>query len=284
MKNTLLSLFTCATAGMIAYSGQVASHANFVPPGVDGARVYPEGTRQFLRLNLAHDCGHGAVHDPTLATVVILPNGIETHTTIDGAKEDLTDYLETSNQTAPAIFGIKPSADSDWNGIVISHNETLPYYNHGVNTQDVAYIQWIGGYVPNEAVENLEFVATFPAFTTQLQNTEPNCVTTLRVYMPAIQYCTNGAINGWLLDPPVGKLADALASNQKGLVSNSGTYAPFVDVQRDLAKKPLDGSCGAGKTLVVYPSDEALSKAQIVWNAGIARQMLRRTPKDISVR
>lgn len=279
MQRVPTRLFTAAVMGAALFSGNAWSHANIVPPGVDGNREYPEGNRQFLRFNLAHDCGHGDVHDPTLATVVILPNGTDAVATIDGVPVDPVDYLFTSNPyapgappySAPAVFGIKPSVDADWSDIVIARNETLPYYNHGVNTEDVGYIQWHGGYVPNEMMENLEFVATFPKFTAVLGDGSPNCATRMRVYLPSAQYCTDGAINGWFLGDPVGPLADAMAADTHGLVSNAGTYAPYVDVVRT---SPVDASCTSEEMLVVYPSEAAVIAGQLQWDAKRAHKML----------
>ena len=266
---------------MTLYSSQVLSHANFVPPGVDGKRQYPEGQRQFLRLNLAHDCGHGEVRNATIATVLVFPNGLDAVATVNGEMVNLVDYLYTSNPyapgsspySAPAVFGIKPSIDADWSETIITKNETLPYYNHGLNTEDVSDIHWIGSYVPNEMVENLEFVANFPKFTRTQSDGAPNCVSSMRVYMPAIQYCTDGAINGWLLGDAVGLLAEAIDADTQGLVSNSETYAPYVEVLRN---DPIDTSCANEEKLILYPSEAAVIEAQLEWNAKRAKKILKK--------
>ena len=63
-----------ATSALIA-SSTVSAHSNFVENPVDGSREWLEGTRQFLKLNLAHTCGHGGISEDIKDVKIVFPNG-----------------------------------------------------------------------------------------------------------------------------------------------------------------------------------------------------------------
>lgn len=265
---------TSAAVSALLMSGWVSAHSNFVENPVDGSREWMEGSRQFLKLNLAHTCGHGGVSQDIRNIKIVFPNGKDQVVTewLDASGtqqtpvgDGLKNIAWTFNSFAPAdqsawqqgngVMSIKPSVDNQWKGIEPIRDEVPPYYNHGVNTWDVVAIAYTGltgsqakgkWGLTNEYYKNIEFVATLPNFK------KDSCYSKLVVDIPAADYGAAGCAYVWTKDPTAGIPNELIAS---------AGYVPTITVKRDLAKNPLPGNCGGvGKTAEVRPSDAAMDR------------------------
>lgn len=263
-----------AAISAILMSGVVSAHSNFVENPVDGSRNWPEGTRQFLKLNLAHTCGHGGVSEDIRDVKIVFPNGTDQVVTewLDarGTQQapvgsGLSGIVWTNNTYAPAdqtawmsgngVMSIKPLVDNQWKTIEPTKEQVPSYYNHGENTWDVAAITYTGltgsqakgkWGLTNEFYKNIEFVATLPNFK------KDSCYSKLVVDIPAADYCAAGSVYVWTKNPTTGIPNELIAS---------AGYVPQITVVRNLTKNPLPASCnGVGKTAEVRPSDAVLDR------------------------
>lgn len=268
----------------------VFAHANYVENPVDGSRTYKENARHFLKLNLAHTCGHGGVNYDIIHSGVIFPNAADAVITqysamtatgepdkasIKTTLSDLVQVLQTYDANknpagANALMSIKPILNSNWEKILMNKDTVPAFYNHGVNTRDVRSIQWLNSKNPagvgygmsNDYAENLEFVTTLG----KLQN----CVAKVRVYTPSIDLCTDGNAYLWGMNyTPV--VSEALVTASGGKIGVSTNYAPYIDIVRNTTTNPLESSCGAGQMVTIYPSatdiDNYLGKYIPIWNS-----------------
>jgi hypothetical protein len=264
------------------------AHANFVENPADGSRNYKENARHFLRLNLAHTCGHGGTNYDIIHSGVLFPNGEDVVITsyagitqtgnpdTTSAKKslpNLNEVLQTydANQKpvgANALMSIKPTLSSNWGKILLNKGAVPAFYNHGVNTTDVRSIYWMNAKSPygegaigmsNDYAANLEFVTTLG----KLQN----CVAKVRVYTPAIDYCADGNAYLWGMNyTPM--ISETLVTASGGKLGVSVNYAPYIDIVRG-ANNPLDSKCATGEIVTVYPSaneiDNYLGKFAPAW-------------------
>lgn len=237
----VISLF-----GAVVASGDLMAHANFIPKDnldVYTGRSYQEGTAAYVQLNLAHGCGDYATRD----VVATMP------TSVDLSGIAYTTDQEGNRYGGNALMGIKPSVDGDWRKIDVSTGEVSSYYNHGVKHEDVWYISWRRGKVPNSMYENLEFKADLPKL--------EGCVAKLRVYIPIVQYCEKGYVEAWVREPTP-SLPEAVISPG---------YAPYIEVLRDLEANPLAADCNGGVDAEAYPSTDDIE-------AGLLQRRVR-TPE-----
>lgn len=266
-------VWALANYALIA-STTVYAHSNFVENPVDGSREWLEGSRQFLKLNLAHTCGHGGVSEDIKDVKIVFPNGKDQVVTewVDarGTQQTplpagLNSFMWTFNAYAPTdetawmgangVMSIKPSVDWQFKSIEPTKEEVPVYYNHGDNPWDVVAISYkgLGGAIrdgqwglTNEYYKNIEFVATLPNFK------KDSCYSKLVVDIPAADYCAGGSGYVWW------KTATAGIPNNLIAAAN---YVPSITVKRNLTRNPLPASCnGAGKTAEVRPSDATLDR------------------------
>lgn len=262
------------TALSFALCGLAHAHSNFVENPVDNSREWLEGTRQFFKLNLAHTCGHGGVSEDIRDVKIVFPNGKDAivnewldprgtqqakiSSGLNGILWTYNKYAPTNQdawQAANGIMSIKPSVDVQFKNIEPTKEEVTPYYNHGVNTWDVASIHYTGLIgstnkgpwgLTNEYYKNIEFVATLGDFKKE------SCFTKVVVDVPAADYCANGAVAVWW------KTATAKVPNE---VIAAANYAPTITIKRNLTRNPLPESCGkVGKTAEVMPSNEVIDR------------------------
>ncbi len=275
MKNKLSLLIS---GGLFAFSGMVTAHSNFVENPVDGSRSFIEDRRYFLKLNLAHTCGHGDTNYDIIHAGIVFPNGpdsvITKYSAMTASGEpdttsemttlpSLDGVLATYNKYAPpgALYGangvmsIKPIPNANWESIVINKDSVPAYYNHGVNENDVRSIYWVnhkspqtsqyGGGFSNDYAQNVEFVTTLG----QLQG----CTAKVRVYTASMDACANGNAYAWTSNyTPM--MSEELVNNSNGHFGVSINYAAYFDIVRDTNKNPMDESCGAGEMVTVEPS------------------------------
>ena len=274
-----------ATSALIVTSS-VSAHSNFVENPVDGSREWFEGTRQFLKLNLAHTCGHGGISEDIKDVKIVFPNGKDQVVTewqdARGTQQTplaagLSSFLWTYNKYAPTdqsawsgangIMSIKPSVDWQFKSIEPTKEQVPAYYNHGTNDWDVVAISYkgLGGAIrngqwglTNEYYKNIEFVATLPDFK------KDTCFSKLVVDIPAADYCASGHGYVWW------KTATSAVPNDLIAAAN---YVPQITVKRNLTRNPLPASCnGVGKTAEVRPSDATLDRYFADLNSWVSKK------------
>lgn len=276
-RNTVVFAITATST---LFSANVLSHANIAQKdayNTDDGRSYLEGTSAEIKLNLSHSCSADL---PTVVTTMAVPNspsieiydlGYDKKTkTVTGnpnISKKSTKYNSTAdffyttdgkgtNYAGNALMGIKPSVDNNWQEILPKKGDVPNFYNHGPNTRDVLGIHWQGGNIPNDFYYDLKFRGSFPQFKPD------SCVSKVRVYLPAIQYCGTDMNNltkqdNWLPKP----------SPLAGITQVTTGYAPYFDIDRNLKKNPLPENCGSdleheqehGDIVGLYPSDQDIS-------------------------
>ncbi|NOU23420.1 MAG: hypothetical protein HOO93_16855 [Methyloglobulus sp.] len=286
------SLIALAVAASAFASGNAMAHANMAAKDwyiTKDGRSYIEGSSAKLSLNVSHSCPvpSGVTPAPlgwgTVITAVLFPNGensevydldLDSKTlavlTKNASALPLTDVLYTTdgkggNFAGNALMGTKPERDNDWLEIIPKKGTVPTYYNYGPNSQDVRAIHWHGGKVPNELFEDLQFRTSFPKFKPE------SCVTKIRVFLPAVQYCSDNLnftampdvkiVNedAWLWAPIPGVFDKVAAPG----------YAPYIDIDRDVRANPLPKSCRhdqkhkryaklrvTDKVIGIYPSQD----------------------------
>lgn len=240
------------TIGGIFYifTANIASaHANFVPKdNIDSysGREYQEGSSAYLSLSIAHGCNSmdGSKSYKTKHVVAIFPNDVN----MQGIA--YTKDRSGNHYGANGIMSIRPQTDSNWRFISNPKATVNEYYSHGVKTEDVSAIQWIGGDIPSDFFAGLTLRAQFPYL--------EECVSKLRVYIPTIQYCAAGHIKGWLRSPT--------HSMPEHLISPG--YAPYIDVIR-AENNPIDPTCTKAIEEEAYPSDERIEKSLLRWRQAL---------------
>ncbi len=230
----------------IALAGNATAHIGIARENVfalgDAPREYLEGSSASLAIQLPHDCrNENERHFPTTDVVVIFPNG-----------ENLSgDFITTDRDGgihgANAMMGVKARVSANWRRVNVKKAEIEPYYNHGLKTEDVRAVKWLKGHVDNDHYDNLEIKTSFPKINPD------SCVGSLKIEVPAIQYCRRGYAIAWigtaaselfpLLDPP----------NPK--VRLTEDFTASFRVVRDLENNPLPEDCGEPTEEVVRPSD-----------------------------
>jgi len=260
------SLISLAIVATVAVSGDVLAHANFAAKDwyiTKDGRSYIEGSSTKLSLNLAHSCPVPTGVTPaalgwgTVITTVVFPNGqnpevydlsLDPKTLAALSKKpssmNLANIFYTTDGkggmfAGNALMSTKPERDGDWLQILPKKGSVPAFYNHGTNTQDVRSIHWHGGKVPNELYEDLQFRTSFPKFKPE------SCVTKVRVYLPAVQYCSDNLnftampdVNITNDDPwlwaPIPGVFDTVAAPG---------YAPYIDIDRNFEDNPLSKTC-----------------------------------------
>jgi len=286
---------------LLAATGDTIAHSNFVENPVDGSRNFVEQRRYFLKLNLAHTCGHGGVNYDIIHAGILFPNGLDTLITHyekmtaaggpdENAKKtilpDLSNVLQTYDaERKPAgangVMAIKPILNANF-GQIIEHRGSVPgFYNHGARTTDVRAIYWLDVRgangklgMNNNNAENLEFVTTLG----RLQG----CVAKVRVFTPAIDYCADGNVYAWTRDNTK-MLTKDLVTASGGKLGLSSGYAPSFDIVRNNQTNPLPSSCAQGEMVTVYPSetdiDHYLSRFAPDWIKQGSRRAAQQCPE-----
>lgn len=230
----------------LAMAGQAVAHIGIARENVfalgDAPREYLEGSSAELGIQIPHDCSNAdGDHFDTSNVVVIFPNG-----------ENLSDNFWTSDRSgnihgANAMMGIKARVSANWRYVNPVKSAVEPYYNHGIRTEDVRAVKWLRGEVSNYHYDNLEIKTSFPKINPE------SCVGSLKIEVPAVQYCEKGYVIAWigtpnsvhwpLLDPP----------NPRVRVTDTFT-ASFL-VVRDLENNPMPEGCSEPTEETVRPSD-----------------------------
>jgi len=289
---TRKSLISLAMVASAVVSGDALAHANFAAKDwyvTKDGRSYIEGSSAEISLNLSHACPMPtgvtapALGWGTVIATVVFPNGqnpevydlsLDPKTLSVLAKMpssmSLADVLYTTDGkggmfAGNALMSTKPERDSDWLEILPKKGPVPPFYNHGTNTQDVRSIHWHGGKVPNELYEDLQMRTSFPKFKPE------SCVTKVRVYMPAVQFCSNEmnftampdlkitADDPWLWAPIPGVFEKVAAPG----------YAPYIDIDRNLIDNPVSKRCkykGKGRDDDRKRYDDGKNKSSVTDN------------------
>lgn len=258
------SLIAFAAAVSAFSSAEVLAHATFVPKDnyvTPDGRSYLEGKNSELNLNLAHACS------PDTGTVIattVFPNGddnevydLELERQPDGSLKVTQDPIPSTWRLSDAIDGdalssIKPRIDGDWQEISLKKDEK----------GKLRGTHWHGGWVPDAYYERVAFRATFAKFQPE------SCVTKVRVYLPAIQYCGkltsqgNAPVIGtdyppfvarnywlWRAVPEAGIESIDTGSDGKPVTIDLGR-APYIDIDRDLENNNLPNGCKSHDVMV----------------------------------
>ena len=203
-------------------------------------RDYEEGKTGYFKLVVPHGCSNadGSRSYPTRHVVMALPNGV-----------DLSGIAYTKDKNGEvfggnAVMGVKPAADGDWRKIKNPKAGVPSYYSHGLRSEDVRSLQWVGGKIPNDFYKSLEFRAKLPLLDA--------CVTELNVYFPTVQYCKSNTFKAWIREPVAGLPEDVISTG----------YAPNITVRRNLVLNPLPEDCGEeGEVAEAYPDAEDVEAA-----------------------
>ncbi len=235
---------TAAALCALAFASNAIAHIGIARENVfflgDAPREYLEGSTASLGVQLPHDCSNAnGNHFATTDVVVIFPNG-----------ENLSDNFMTTDSSggihpANAMMGVKARVSRSWSRVLTVKTAVEP--NGSSRTDDVRAVKWLKGYVDNDHYDNLEIKTSFPKI-------NPNsCVGSLKIEVPAIQYCKRGYKIAWigtagsnrfpLTDPPNPKLR------------LTDTFTASFKVVRDLDNNPLPADCGEATEEVVRPSD-----------------------------
>ena len=262
-KKSLISLAMVASA---VVSADALAHANIAAKDwyiTKDGRSYIEGSSAKLSLNLAHSCPVPSGVTPealgwgTVITTVVFPNGTNPEvydldlnpTTLavlskQPSSMSLSNVFYTKDANGGlfagnALMGTKPERDGDWLQILPKKGAVPTFYNHGANTEDVRSIHWHGGKVPNELYEDLQFRTSFPSFKPE------SCVTKVRVYLPAVQYCSDNLNFTAMPDVKITNDDPWLWAPIKGVFDTVAApgYAPYIDIDRNLIDNPLPKSC-----------------------------------------
>ena len=230
----------------LSMAGNAFAHIGIARENVfalgDGTREYLEGKSASLDVQLPHDCSNAeGEHFPTTDVVVIFPNAQNLSADFYTSERDGTIH------GANSMMGIKARVSANWKKVKVKKGDVGAYYNHGIKTEGIRAIKWLKGKVDNDHYDNLQIKTSFPKI-------DPaSCVGSLKIKIPAIQYCKKGYSIAWigtegserfpLLNPP----------NPK--VRLTETFTASFKVVRDLENNPLPEACGEATELEVRPSD-----------------------------
>ncbi len=231
----------------MAIAGNALAHIGIARENMfalgDAPREYLEGSSASLGIQLPHDCSNAdGEHFATTDVVVIFPNGM-----------NLSDNFQTTDRdggvyAANAMMGVKARVSANWKKVKTVKKYVDTYGSRGSN-EDVRAVKWLKGMVDNDHYDNLEIKTSFPKIKPD------SCVGSLKIEVPAIQYCKKGYSIAWigtenskrfpLLDPP----------NPK--VRLTETFTASFKVVRDVENNPYPDSCDGIEPMeeVVRPSD-----------------------------
>lgn len=244
-KQQLIKL--SAAMVMLASSNIAMAHLNIAQENAyslgNNGREYLEGKSAFINVNLPHDCSNAdGNHYDTTDVVVILPN-------TPGALS--TNFITTDNSggiyTANALMGTKTRISRNWRRVKVVKGPIDSYYSHGVNTEDTRAVKWLRGEVDNDHYENHEIRTSFPKI-------DPaSCIGTLRVEIPAIQYCRRGYVTAW-----IGTTGSIRFPADGPKLRLEETYVPYINVVRDVENNPYPSSCPTDASGNVIPVVESV--------------------------
>jgi hypothetical protein len=233
---SILSLWTVATfVTMTLLPTVTKAHIGIAPKAVNDmfdGRDYEEGTSQFIEVLLPHDCSNDAGdHFPTQHVAVMIPNGTNIDPSVSVTVDD-----QGNPQGANVMMESKAGVNANWQEVRVLKGTVAPFYSGGIKTEDVRAFHWMGGLVDNDHYERLQIRATLPMLT--------GCSTSLRVFVPAVQYCTEGYKIAWIREE-----TPLFQADEKTEVTAPPSADPYVAsfiVKRNLETNPLPADCEAG--------------------------------------
>ena len=239
-------IFGAAAVCAMTIAGNATAHIGIARENVfalgNAPREYLEGSSASLGIQLPHDCSNAdsTQHFPTTDVVVIFPNA-----------ENLNNFITTDSSGgihgANAMMGIKARVSANWKKVMVVKGAVEPYYSHGEKTEDTRAIKWLRGMVDNDHYDNLEIKTTFPKINPD------SCVGSLKIQVPAIQYCKNGYAIAWI--GTSGSALFPLLGPANPKVRLTENFTASFRVVRDLENNPLPAECGEPTEEVVRPSD-----------------------------
>lgn len=215
---------------------------------------YQDGAFGPVRFNIQHACSHNE-GDPvsTKQLTIVLPAGAtvkRVNTTLPGPWE-FPPFEPAYQELGPA----SPDAKGyDW-----ALQFVKPYAQASLNrvypimgpTGDVPRaLVWVGDH-PNNNDADVMATMFFPEIPAE------SCVKEVQYFFPAAQFCSTrgkpNTVTGWLLGETDQWPKSLLGETQV-------QWAQTVSILRDLEKKPLPSSCGAGDVIGIYPSKEDIDQ------------------------
>lgn len=238
-------IFKTAAVCALLVAGNAAAHIGIARENVfalgDGTREYLEGKSATLDIQLPHDCkNESGDHFPTTDVVVIFPNAENL------SADFMTMERNGTAHGANAMMGIKARVSANWKRVKVMKGTVGAFYSHGEQTEDIRAVKWLRGKVDNDHYDNLQIKTKFPKI-------DPaSCIGSLKIKIPAIQYCRRGYKIAWI--GTEGSTLFPFGSNDPKLRLTENFTASFK-VVRDIENNPLPESCGEAVEVEVRPSD-----------------------------
>lgn len=233
---------------LLATFSQIApAHVNIAPDNAfslgDEPRQYLEGKSAYVSINLPHSCSDADRNEyPTTDVVLILPNSSGL------PAEFYTSDRSGNTYGANAVMGTKARVSRNWKKVKVVKGPVDEFYSHGSKTEDTRAVKWLKGYVDNDHYDNLEIKTRFPKIDPE------SCIGTLRVELPAIQYCKKGYVTAW-----IGTTGSAKFPADSDKLRLEETYEPYLNVVRDVANNPYPESCPTDADGNVIPTTATAS-------------------------
>lgn len=251
--------------------GIASAHVDIAANGQIGQAEFKEGKTIILEAVLQGSCSttdadNYTITYPTLAASIILPtknNPVVKTGTLSGSTVNITGnavFTDVFSADVPLLSTIKPFADPLWQTI-----QTQQAMSSLTGNKEVYNSQWLGGFVDDDKVASLKFMATLATF-----KPTSSCIKQARVYLPTIQYCAAGYR---LASVNATSVVDDTPAN---LVTLAIGNAPFFTIQRDIAHL-LSDCAGKDDTVFIYPFSDPILDSQLLdgkvkeWTSALAK-------------
>lgn len=241
----LLSLFAASVVLTTTASPSAVAHVGFSRDNAytlgEEPRQYKEGSTVFFDMTLPHACSDEAGNSyPTRGVRVLFPNELAIPETYTASKTG-------ERYGANALMGIRVRASTVWKTNPITKGDVSPFFSHGVRSKDIRAIQWSHGRVDNDHYDRLEFRAKLPRI-------DPDsCLGTIKVVVPAVQWCTGGHSIAWI-GTAASEWKDGAEYPRRRVETD---YAPAFEIVRT---SPLPEGCAEAQSIEIRPSVQDVNK------------------------
>jgi len=211
-------------------------------------------------MEVGHACLHGVVPwaDVTTYQVVVgIPNGKNlkiVDTDIWNWDPFYPEYKELGPASPDAkghdwaIPWVKPINSASFKTVHPFYDKItqVNLWGEALIDQAPRSVAWASGKIQQVNIDDVRMIVQLPEIPKE------SCVEKVNYVFPAVQYCGRSSepnampIMGWLLGT-TGKF------HIKKIGETEAQWAPSLQMARNLEDKPLPRSCGAGKTITVYP-------------------------------
>lgn len=210
-----------------------------------------EGQRIYTAATISHGCQDPSDLEKSLqvtAQSIVFPNDLNLEARDDAENPiDITGVFEGGFDLGPRMLQDKS---------IFKKQSVI----RDVSDSRVAF-HYTGGKLQTDAIGWVPIRVTAPNFNEFLDaptNTVPNCVKQVTARLGIANYCNKSK------NTNKDNRADIWIGQTTATFSDpdvvSEGFWPTITVQRDLAAKPLAGSCGGGDDISVQPSDAAIDE------------------------